>query len=53
MIYIDDGSVAPTELRGETLMPKEWKDGVITDVELFKNSIRITSESAASGVRFP
>lgn len=53
VIYIDDGSVAPTELCGETLMPKEWKDGTITNVELFKNHIRITSESAASGVRFP
>lgn len=53
VIYIDDGSVAPTELCGEALMPKEWKDGVITDVELFKDYIRITSESAASGVRFP
>lgn len=53
VIYIDDGSVAPAELRGEVLMPKEWKDGVITDVELFKDYIRITSESAASGVRFP
>ena len=53
VIYIDDGSVAPTELSGEPLMPKEWKDGVITDVELFKDYIRIASESAASGVRFP
>lgn len=34
-------------------MPKEWKDGIITNVELFKDYIRIPSESAASGVQFP
>lgn len=53
VLYLDDGSIVPTELRGEPLMPKEWKDGVITNVELYKDAIRITTDSASTGLRYP
>lgn len=52
-IYIDDGSVAPTELSGEALMPSDWKDGVITELMIYDSSVEIQFRSIHTGDLYP
>lgn len=52
-VYVDDGSVTPTELRGELPMPAEWKDGVISELKLYRNYVEITFKSIHNCIRYP
>lgn len=52
-IYIDDGSVTPTELCGEALMPSDWKDGVITELMIYDSSVEIQFRSIHTGDLYP
>lgn len=52
-IYIDDGSIVPTELTGESLMPSEWHDGVIAELVLFDHAVEIKYHSIHTGKMFP
>ena len=53
ILYINDGSVTPTELNGEALMPAEWKDGVLMELLIFSEEIEITTKSVHTGVCYP
>lgn len=53
IIYIDDGSVAPTELKGEALMPAEWHDGVVSDLVIYQDAVEITYRAIHTGMKFP
>lgn len=53
IIYIDDGSVAPTELKGEALMPAEWHDGVVSDLVIYEDAVEITYRAIHTGMKFP
>ena len=52
-IYIDDGSIVPTELAGEPLMPSEWHDGVIAELLIFDHMVEIRYHSIHTGKMFP
>lgn len=52
-IYVDAGSVRPTELSGELLMPSEWHDGVIVELTIFDRMIELTYKSVHTGKCFP
>lgn len=53
-VYLDCGSVAPTDTSGETgLMSPDWKDGCETELSVTKDEIEICMRSVESGVRFP
>lgn len=52
-IYIADGSIVPTELAGEPLMPSEWHDGVIAELLIFDHVIEIGYHSIHTGKMFP
>lgn len=52
-LYLNDGSVAPTELKGRELYPAEWKDGVITELRVSADAVGITMKSAQSGMAYP
>ncbi|MDO5344842.1 MAG: metallophosphoesterase [Lachnospiraceae bacterium] len=52
-LYLNDGSVAPTELKGRELYPEEWKDGVITELGISDDTVEITMKSAQSGMIYP
>lgn len=44
-IYINDGSVCPTTYKsGEADVPKEWTDGVVTELAICENGIEITAK---------
>lgn len=53
VIYLNDGSVAPTELKGRELYPAQWKDGVITELRISEEMVEITMKSAQSGTAYP
>lgn len=53
ILYIDAGSVTPTELSGEPLQPSEWKDGVITELTLYSEMIEIRTKSIRTGISYP
>lgn len=53
VLYLNDGSVAPTELKGRELYPAEWKEGVITELRISDEMVEITMKSAQSGVAYP
>lgn len=53
ILYLNDGSVAPTELKGSELYPAQWKDGVITELGISDHLIEITMKSAQSGTAYP
>ncbi|MBQ4059509.1 MAG: metallophosphoesterase [Lachnospiraceae bacterium] len=43
-IYINDGSVCPTTYKsGEANFPKEWTDGVVTELAIYAGGVEITS----------
>lgn len=43
-IYINDGSVCPTTYKsGEANIPKEWTDGVVTELAIYDSGVEITS----------
>lgn len=52
-VYIDTGSVVPTELSGEPLMPSQWKDGVIAELAFYDNSLEIRYRSIHTGLLYP
>lgn len=52
-IYIDDGSVVSTDLQGESLMPAEWKDGVVGELKLYNDYAEIIFKSVHSGMKYP
>lgn len=52
-IYIDDGSVCPTELSGEYLAPSDWKDGVIAELKLYDTAVEIMFRSIRTGAVYP
>lgn len=52
-VYIDTGSVVPTELGGEPLMPSQWKDGVITELIFYDNFLEIRYRSVHTGLLYP
>lgn len=52
-LYIDDGSINPTELKGEALMPTEWKDGVIMELAIYTDRLEIMTKSIHSGIYYP
>lgn len=44
-IYINDGSVCPTTYKsGEADVPKEWTDGVVTELAIYDRGVEITSK---------
>lgn len=53
VLYLNDGSVVLTELKGQELYPAEWKDGVITELRISDDMVEITMKSAQSGVAYP
>ena len=53
IIYIDDGSICPTDLQNELLVPTEWKDGVIAELKIFSNAIEVSFKSIKTGVLYP
>ena len=52
-IYIDAGSIVPTELTGEPLMPAEWHDGVIAELVFWDSIVEIKYHSIHTGKLFP
>lgn len=53
-IYLDCGSVVPTDTSGETgLMSPDWKDGCITEIAVTMNTVEICMRSIESGVQYP
>ena len=53
LVYINDGSVTPTELKGEILMPAEWKDGVRMELGLWDDQVEIKTKSIHTGICYP
>ena len=53
LVYINDGSVTPTELKGEILMPAEWKDGVRMELALWDDQVEIKTKSIHTGICYP
>ena len=53
LVYINDGSVTPTELKGEILMPAEWKDGVRRELALWDDQVEIKTKSIHTGISYP
>ena len=44
-IYINDGSVCPTTYKsGEANVPKEWTDGVVTELAIYDGGVEITAK---------
>lgn len=44
-IYINDGSVCPTTYKsGEADVPKDWTDGVVTELAIYDRGVEITSK---------
>ncbi len=53
-IYLDCGSVVPTDLSGETgLTGPDWKDGCITELYVSRNETEIRMRSIETGILFP
>ncbi len=52
-VYIDTGSVVPTELGGEPLMPSQWKDGVIAELAFYDELLEIRYRSIHTGLLYP
>lgn len=52
-VYIDDGSIVPTELKGEALMPNEWHDGVAIELKIFDNALEIAYKSISNEMYHP
>lgn len=53
ILYINAGSVTPTELSGEALMPAEWKDGVLMELRICAGEIEIKTKSIHTGICYP
>lgn len=52
-IYLDCGSVVPTDISGEGgMMSPDWKDGCITELSVTEHAIEICMRSIDSGIKF-
>ena len=45
--------VIHTELKGEILMPAEWKDGVRMELALWDDQVEIKTKSIHTGISYP
>ncbi|MCU6735688.1 metallophosphoesterase family protein [Diplocloster agilis] len=53
-IYINTGSVRPTDLKtNEPLIPSDWKDGTILDLNITEETIEIITKSIQTGTKYP
>lgn len=52
-LYINTGSVVPTQLSGEPLMPADWKDGVVMELFLYDTMLEVKTKSARTGIYYP
>ncbi len=53
VVYMNDGSVTPTDLAGEILTPAEWKDGVRMELSLWEDQLEIRTKSVHTGICYP
>lgn len=53
-IYLDDGSVTPTQLnKEEPLIPPEWKQSTLWEFAIGQDQLEIKAKSAATGTIYP
>lgn len=52
-LYINTGSVVPTQLSGEPLMPSEWKDGVVMELLVYADALEVRTKSVTTGIFYP
>lgn len=52
-LYLNTGSVVPTQLSGEPLMPADWKDGVVMELSIYDMMLEVKTKSAQTGIYYP
>lgn len=52
-IYINDGSVCPTQIRQEEpMIPAEWVSGMFVEMRIHGQSVELISRSVGSGLKY-
>ena len=51
-VYANCGSIVPTQLKGNELLPSDWTDGIVTELALSEREISIRAASISRKINF-